>query len=364
MYNNKDLDRFNRSNGNFGIDKLKLHTDQFEVSNTNPWNIVPNRKVAGKDIVEQTPLFNSNGELVNGEKAYINTPTYNLTINNGRVWVELNPSKIYHQTDLVSDTNIIAEQLKVIQNECREVHKLDLDIFSTGIGRIDITAQAQMTNLVPDYKDIISNGKKSLRFKQTEYPNGFLLGNKQRQVCSYDKGMKLLIDNQIKNPQSTNFQRLETRLLNSGAIQSHSEYKHLTHLLNGSVGQLHSAYSKSIGQILSVGQAPINFIEMNTLTDLIRTSVQTSKKGQWFNYFLAVFGSNLPTPNQFKEALKRIQNEGVLSKSLVDEKVIYYTELKHQAEFGKARLQIDTANSYEQRFTEFNEKLILPYKIA
>jgi hypothetical protein len=364
MYNNKDLDRLNRTNGNFGIDKLKLHTDQFEVSNTTPWNIVPNRKVAGKDIIEQTPLFNSNGELVYGEKAYINTPTYNVTINNGRVWIELNPSKIHHQTDLVSDTNIIAEQLKNIQKECKEVLKLDLDIFSTGIGRIDITAQAQMTNLVPDYKDIISNGKKSLRFKQTEYPNGFLLGNKQRQVCSYDKGMKLQIDNQIKNVQSTNLQRLEARLLNSGAIQSHSEFKHLIHLLNGSIGQLHSAYSKSINQILSVGQAPINFIEMNTLTDLIRTSLKVYGKGKWFDYFLAVFGSNLPNANQFKEVLTRMKNEGLLGKSQANELPKYYANLKHQAEFGKARLQIDTANSYEQRFTEFNEKLILPYKIA
>jgi hypothetical protein len=365
MYNNKDLVPLKSTQGNFGIDKLKLHTEHFEVSNINPWNIVPNRKVAGKDIVDQTPLFNSNGELVNGEKAYINTPTYNLTINNGRVWVELNPSKIHHQTNLVSDTNIIAEQLKNIQKECKEVHKLDLDIFSTGIGRLDITAQAQMNNLVPDYKDIIANGNKSKKLKQSEYPNGFLLGNKQRQVCSYDKGMKLLIDAQIKNPQSTNFQRLETRLLNSSAIKSHSEFKYLTHLLNGNVEQLHSAYSKSIGQILSIGQPEISFVEMNTLTDLIRTSIQSAgKRGQWLNFLLMVLGSNLPNPNQFKEAFNRLYAEGIVSKNQYHKMIKLYTELKHKSDFAKGRYLQETANSYEQRFKEFTEKLILPYKTA
>jgi hypothetical protein len=365
MYNNKDFVPLKSTNGNFGIDKLKLHTDQFEVSNTNPWNIVPNRKKAGEVTAEQTPLFNSNGELVYGEKAYINTPTYNVTINNGRVYVELNPSKIHHQSDLVSDTNIIAEQLKAIQKECKDTHNLDLDIFSTGIGRLDITAQSQMSQLVPDYKDIISNGQKSLRFKQTEYPNGFLLGNKQRQVCSYDKGMKLLIDSQIKNPQSTNFQRLETRLLNSKGIQSHSEFKHLTHLLNGNVGQLHSAYSKSIGQILSVGQTQISFVEMNTLTDLIRTSIQTStKRGQWFTFLIMVLGSNLPNPNQFKEAFSRLYNEGIVGKNQYHKMIREYTDLKHKSDFAKGRYLKETANSYEQRFKEFTEKLILPYKTA
>jgi hypothetical protein len=365
MYNNKDLVPLKGTNGNFGIDKLKLHTEHFEVSDIKPWNIVPNRKVAGKDIVEQTPLFNSNGELVNGEKAYINTPTYNLTINNGRVWVELNPSKIHHQTDLVYDTNIIAEQLKTIQKECKEVHNLDLDIFSTGIGRIDITAQAKMNNLVPDYKDIIINGNRHKRLRQSEYPNGFSIGNLSRQVCTYDKGMKLLIDNQIKNPQSTNFQRLETRLLNSKGVQSHSEFKHLTHLLNGNVGQLHSAYSKSINQILSIGQTEISFVEMNTLTDLIRTSIQTfDKRGKWFLFLIATLGSNLPNPNQFEEAYGRLYAEGMVKKKQFFKMIGEYKELKHQSDFAKGRYLQDTANSYEQRFKEFTEKLILPYKIA
>jgi hypothetical protein len=365
MYNNKDFVPLKSTQGNFGIDKLKLHTEQFNVSNTTPWNIVPNRKIAGKDIAEQTPLFTSNGQLVYGEKAYINTPKYNLTINNGRVYVEFNPSKIYHQSELVSDSNIIAEQLKAIQLECKEVHNIDFDIFSTGIGRMDITAQAQMNNLVPDYKDIISNGKKSLKFKQTEYPNGFLLGNKQRQVCSYDKGMKLLIDSQIKNPYSTNFQRLETRLLNSSAIQSHSEYKHTNHLLNGSIQQLYSAYNKSISQILSIGQTEINFIEMNTLTDLIRTTIVSSnKRGQWFNLLIMVLSENLPNPNQFKEAFGRLYNEGVVSKNQYHKMIKVYTDLKHKSDFARGRYLQDTANSYEQRFKEFTEKLILPYKTA
>lgn len=367
MYNKNGFVPLKGTNGNFGIDKLKLHTEHFQVSDTLPWNIVPNTKKAGQLEADQTPLFVSSqyGEVVHGAKAYINTDKYSVTINNGRVYVDFNPSKFYHETDLTADPNRIADAMSYIQNDCKETHKLDLDIFSTGIGRLDITAQAEMNNLVPDYKDLISNGKRSMRFRPAEYPNGFLIGNTQRQVCTYDKGMKLQIDQQIKNAQPTNFQRLETRMLKSEATQRHTEFKYINHVLNGNISQLHSAYSKTISDVLSIGQSEINFIEMETLTGLIRNTIQnSSKRGQWFKLVIMVLNGNLPNPQQFQEALNRLYAEGVILRKQYYKMAKEYTELKHISDFQRGRYLEDTANSYADRYKEFTEKLILPYRTA
>lgn len=364
MNNNWDFDPL-KGTPNFGIDKLKLHTQLFDVDSTKEWNIVPNRKKAGQDTAEQTPLFGCNGEIVTGEKAYINTDKYSVTINNGRLYAEFNPSKFYHHFDLTADTDKIANVVSFIQKELKETHKTNVDLFSTGIGRLDITAQAQMNCLTTDYKDIISNGKPSMKFKQKEYPNGFLIGNLQRQVCTYDKGLKNQIDNQIKNPQPTNFQRLETRILNSKAIGSHSEFKNLTHLLNGNIKQLYSAYSKSIDDLLTIGQTEIKFIEMDTLTDLIKNTLQQSKKrGQWLLDIVMVLGDNLPNANQFKEALTRLYAQDIISKTHYHRIVKDYKHRLHISQMLKGRYLQQTADSYEERFKDFTQKLILPYKTA
>lgn len=364
LYNNRDLVPF-KGTPNFGIDKLKLHTEFFEVSDITPWNIQPNRKKSGQEIAETTPLFGCNGEIVSGEKAYINTEKYNASIHNGRLYVEFNPSKFYHPFHLTTDPNKVADVLKYIQTDLKDNHKTDIDLFNTGIGRVDITAQAEMKCLTTDYKEIISNGKPSMKFKQKEYPNGFLIGNLQRQICAYDKGLKSQIDNQLKNPQPTNFQRLETRILNSKAVTTHSEFKYITHLLNGNVKQLHSAYSKSIEQLLNIGQTEIKFIELDTLTELIKNTILHSpKRGKWLLDVVMVLGDNLPNSNQFKEALTRLYADDIIKKTHYHRTVKEYTHRLHVSMMLKSRYQQQTADSYEDRFRDFTEKLILPYKVA
>jgi hypothetical protein len=365
MYNNKDLVYLKDTDLSFGVDKLKLHTTDFEVQSTKEWNIVPNRKKAGLDIAEETILFGCKGQQVTGEKAYINTEQYNATIQNGRLYVEFNPSKYFNPVTLTSDTNKIAEVISNINTDLKENHKLNADLFNSSIGRLDLTAQANMLHLTPDYKDIISNGKRSQKFKQAEYPNGFLIGNKQRQVCSYDKGMKTQIDNHFKNPQSTNLMRLETRNLNSSSIQSHTEFKYISHLLNGTQVQMHRSYSKTINQVLAIGQTELTFYELNTLTDLVKNTIlKTDKRGEWFKLVLLTIGDNLPNPNDFSEVIKRIYEQDIISRPQYFKISREYKELKHKSDFMKTNYLKEQSNNYANRFNEFSDKLILPYQIA
>jgi len=352
------------SKNGFGVDKLKLFTTDFEISSVIPWNIVPNRKKAGQESAEEIPLFVSGGKVVNGEKAYINGNGYNMTIHNGKLFVEFNPSNHYHPHELTADPNRIADFMAKIQQESKEVHRIGSDLFTAGLGRLDITAQAEMDNLVPDYKDIVSGGKKSLRFRKTDYPNGHLSGNDTRQICTYDKGMKLQIDQQLKNIMSTNFQRIETRLLKAEAVKTHSQFKNVSHLLNCRPDQLHHAYFKSVHQILNIGQTEIEFIEMNVLTDLVRTAIQTNKQGQWLLFVAMTLADRMPSVDQFTETLKRLETENIVPLSTRKRLVKQYSELKHKTDFARSRYIDKSANSYADRYKEFTEKLILPYRTA
>lgn len=357
--------------GNFGVDKLKLHTEIFHVDDIKPLEIVPNRKKSGHDMAEPTALFNCNGQTIYGERAYINADGYNMTISNGRLYLEFNPSKQYDPIKLTANPNKIADSLTRIQKELKETHSIDVDLLSTGIGRIDMTAQAQMNNLVPDYKEIVSGGKKSLRFKPIDYPSGYLVGNLQRQIMAYDKGLKAQIDSQrergIKKPSElkpSNLLRLETRLLKSEAVQSHSQFKNITHLLNADIDKYTHLYSKCVDGVLRIGQTEINFIEMNVLTDLVRTAISTQKRGQWLLFIVATLNKELPTADQFHEALKRLVFEGHITKGHISKVMGQYSAMLQQTTFARAKYINDSANSYTDRYNEFLEKLILPYKTA
>jgi hypothetical protein len=358
-------------NGQFGVDKLKLFTNQFVVDDTKHLEIIPNRKKAGNNDIEHTPLFNSDGEIITGEKAFLNSKDYNVTIKNGLFYLEFNPSKFYDSVKLTTDPNKIADRLTTIKNDLKDNYKIDVELMSTGISRIDMTAQSKMVHLCNDYRAIISGGKKTLRFQPTEYPDGYLTGNTQRQLCQYDKGLKQQID-QLKERgitkrstlQPTNFIRLESRLLKSTSVKSHSQFKDITHLLNGNIDQYKHLYSKCVNDLLRIEQPQIEFIEIAVLTDLVRTAYTTQARGQWLLFVVMSLNkySDLPSIDQFNETLKRLQAENVISKGYVSKMIKQYQSMVHQTRFASNKYFNDKSDNYVSMYNEIQDKLILPYK--
>jgi hypothetical protein len=357
--------------GNFGVDKLKLFTNYFEVLDSQPLEIVPNRKKAGAMETEETPLFASSGKVISGEKAYINAEKYNLTIKNNQFWLEYNPSKYYDPLQLITDPNKIAESLNTIQSEILQKHKIAVDLFSTGMSRIDVTAQSEMENLCSDYQKIISGGKKSARFKSTDYPNGYLLGNLQRKIMMYDKGLKNQIDQQrirnINKPSAlkeSKLLRLETRLLKSESIKTHSQYKNISDLLNGNEDKYFHLYSKCVDDVLKMNQSQIEFIDIHSLTDLIRSIYTQNKRGQWLTLLFATFSNQHPSVDLFTTAIKRLQDEDLIHRNSVYKMSKDYENIFHKAKFMNQRYYQDQSDNYSKMYYELQEKFIKPYKTA
>jgi hypothetical protein len=357
--------------GNFGVDKLKLFTNYFEVLDSQPLEIVPNRKKAGAMETEETPLFASMGKVISGEKAYINAEKYNLTIKNNQFWLEYNPSKYYDSLQLITDPNKIAESLTTIQTEILQKHKIAVDLFSTGMSRVDLTAQSEMENLCSDYQKIISGGKKSSRFNATDYPSGFLIGNKQRQIMMYDKGLKHQIDQQrirnINKPsdlRESKLLRLETRLLKAESIKTHSQYKNISDLLNGNEDKYFHLYSKCIDDVLKMNQSQIEFIDIHSLTDLIRSIYTQNKRGQWLSILFATFSNQHPSVDLFTTAIKRLQDEDLIHRNSVYKMSKDYESIFHKAKFLNQRYYQDQSDNYSKMYYEIQNKLIKPYKTA
>jgi len=349
----------------FGIDKLHISTDQYQVDDITPWNIKPNIKKAGELTAIETPLFVSNGEIINGAGAYVNQPTYTAEIKYGRLHIQFNPSKQYHPYHLTTNQDKLAETLKFIETDLKAKLCTDADLFSSGISRMDLTAQQSMRFTTPSYDQVIKGSRSLKRAPKTEYPHGFLIGNLTRKLCTYDKGLKLQLDQGFKVSDPTNLLRVETRNLKASAIKDHTPFKNTIDILTAKPGQFELAYSNCLNALLKIDQAPINFIELNALTDLLITTKQTYPR-QWLMFSMMILSrsNSMPTTEQFEQALIPLVHLGELSRTSLWRAVKDYQSLLHKTKLMQTRLNNDSTNNYIDLHKEFKDQFILPYKIV
>lgn len=349
----------------FGIDKVHLFTDLYSIDSVTPWNIRPTTKKAGEDKAAENVLFTANGQNVYGGAAYINKPGYTAELKYGKLHVQFNPSKHYHDYHLTADQDKIATVLKSIETDLKETMSTETDLFSMSISRLDLTAQAVMSKTCPHYDQVINGSKVLRRAPKTEYPHGFLMGNKTRQVVTYDKGLKDLKDKGYKDIQPSELLRVETRNLNASAMKMHTPFSNIMDLLSADQDKYNYAYSKCLHANLNIEQQTINFMELSALTDLLRTTKMTHSR-QWLYMAIAVLsnGSKLPTAAQFERAILPLINEGIIDRTSAWRSVKNYQKLTQETRFLSTRLYQESETNSIELHKEFIDKLILPYKTA
>lgn len=350
---------------NFGIDKLHLFTTDFDISSLKNWNLQPNSKKAGEDEIKQTPITNIRGETVYGQKLYANQPNYSVDIGNGRIYVKFNPSQFYHPYELITDSDMISNALEVISKDIKEKLHTEIDLFHTGIGRIDITAQAKMKHPVPNYDNVIRGAKDMKRAPKTEYPNGFLVGNKTRQVCTYDKGLKNEIDKGARSATSTHFMRIEPRMLNAKSVKMHTPFANVCDVLNSTENKFKWTYHKNLTDLIPLHQAQMQFMELSAITDVIRITRKQYER-QWLHFAMLIFssGGTLPTPAQFEQALVPLVHKNEMNRSTQYRRVKEYSELVHQVQFLRSSYQKQSETDYASNHAEFIDKFINPFNVA
>ena len=126
-------------------------------------------------------LFVNRGK--GGYAATVNVNGYGLT-------AQFNPSKMQHPYELTADISAPIEAVKDLFQSL----SIDVDTETMKLTRVDLTKQAIMRSPIESFTGAFGalNGK---RMKQrTQYPDGFQVGNGQRQVVFYDKHREQLLN--------------------------------------------------------------------------------------------------------------------------------------------------------------------------
>lgn len=354
-------------NCELGIDKLHLFAEHFEVSDLTPWNVKPNSKRAGDRDIQLTPLLAVKGETVYGQSIHIHAPDYVADIKHNRLHIQLNPSKMFHPYHLVSDADMLAESINRVQQHLREHMQTDVELFSAGMSRLDVTAQAEMSKPVPAYDGVILSVRDMKRAPRTQYPHGFLIGNRTRQVCTYDKGLKHDQDNGVKSPTASKHMRVETRILKPGPLRQYTPFATVADLLAADKRTFSAVYSKISADLLRIDQGNMPSMDIYSIADLLRMGIQQHGKTHalWYVVSTLMYSADrLPTPGQIYDAYKILQSEGVSSTNTANNNVKRYEQIVRNITQGSKKYHKSTRANIADLHSEFMDKFILPYRIA
>jgi hypothetical protein len=238
-----------------GVDKLELTTPHFSVhrvENSGLW-VRPCMQEMGK---EKQPdpfvLVDRFGGRISGEKAILNDPLFNLTINQHGMRLTFNPSKPYHPHQLVSDDKTLFERVQAVVTRVEE-RGIIFDLNGSKFARIDIAKDVELNNPVHNYQPIFSTLRMPRSTYQVQYPDGYHTGNNSRSCVLYNKGEERKKDHpEIFDLYGHRLMRGEFQVKKLG-IFTHLNLKVFEDLKNQGIDHIKQKYSEwMLKQIFSV----------------------------------------------------------------------------------------------------------------
>jgi len=214
------------------IDKIHLYSKDFNVKNGSMLELKQgNINLGTGEIKNNFPLFKIGGSYVEGAKAFIpddkKTIPYQLDINSLGMLISFNPSKILYQNNFyTANNNGLKMVVEKLENELKE--HIGFNINDCNVTRIDLCKNAAMNLNCFEYQELFRT-MEATRCKAKEYPEGYIFGNKQKQIVFYDK-IKELIEVQGWKPDTTNTMtelknknvlRCELRILKTKSVKEY-----------------------------------------------------------------------------------------------------------------------------------------------
>jgi|GEM_PF-3639511 hypothetical protein len=239
MYINNNSAYSDYDTHSFGIDKIHLHTTDYEVLNTLQLEIVPNKKRQGQKAIENTLLFTSNNERVWGSKAFHNSRDnrIQLSLNRYGAFVVFNPSK-FNDNKLVSDSSKLNDIGLSVEDYLASMG-LRMDIGKSSLSRVDLAKDRRMNKLVRDYNNTFETLSMKRATKQKFYPTGFMIGNNQRMNVAYDR-------EKLSNKTDSRIMRLEHQSKTSKEVSRVFGVKTLQGFNSLSEGDIKAIYNVKV----------------------------------------------------------------------------------------------------------------------
>lgn len=224
-------------------DTIKLTLQEFDVSKDAQLSILPHVTDMSGATEERAPLFqDSSGREHVGQKAYLNSDNYQLTIKNGYCFVQFNANKLSHYYQLDTDRQHREAQILAMTHDIEQAG-ISADWSSAKLSRLDICKQKQLSHSLMTYHTVFAalSAKRQL---SKVHGDTFLFMNKSRGTQFYDKSVESEI------PDMSNLIRAELQLKNARAVQSHTPLCTLSDLLAMETEEITSVYNRQLQDTL------------------------------------------------------------------------------------------------------------------
>ena len=297
------------------IDKVKVSSTFFELNQIETFGINSHNKQPNEPISESSCCLDSKGNGVIAQNIYVHSEfiPYHLNIRDDRTTIEFNPNKF----------NSLDEAIKEIDNDLKQSHQFEFDWNQTRLSRLDIAMDCEMNNNVIHYKEPIKLLMKS-RYKDnvTDYPNSLLYSNSVWQKCTYDKGLKNMIDANVREHFSTNKMRDEMRLMKPKYIENNIGVSSVYDLLELSESNLKQSFVSTSLKFIKqqndlVKKQPE---QLDTILELFNHLIQTTGRNGRKERILTFLNTSNDETTFFtqRRLFNQVVQEYASSKSLED----------------------------------------------
>ncbi len=269
-----------------GIDSIHLTSKDYSVKDVTRLNELGWKGKANALEETRVLLEDTQGKQIRANSIYNNSKDRigHFDISPYGVLIHFNPSKVYHDYNLISTGKELEYICKTIQKEANQIG-LDVCIDSMHLTRLDLTKQAIMKYEVPQYASAfrLLHGK---RTQTKEYPSGYQFSNTQRQFVFYDKAQEILDKKGVID--EINFMRAEAKFLKKDSVKGATKILSLSQLQETSNADIDSFYSKQLADNVFC-RKHIGFqsvLDFNNEIQILQSLMQTNKRGAWKEYLL------------------------------------------------------------------------------
>jgi len=340
------------------LDTLKVYTPDFEVKDRAQVSVQPGLVEYATGQQREVSLFKDElGRDVYGQKAFVNTERYNLTIQPMGAGVELflqtSLPKVVHEDNYTPLTNSETGQaINEIASDLKS-RGVVVNLDNCGLSRVDLFKNVIGDNDFLSYSPLFEL-LQSKRQHKRDYGTTFTWSNTQREICVYDK----LTEMQSRGVEIAGFTantlRFEYRLKNSRVCKrelSVSTVKELVNNLDNLAVKYKDALSKSI---FSLNVDDIKIIASQELQTEMR--FYAGEYGDaWLSRFLRDYGSYHLARMAGDEVVK------IVMACVIDDRFKLYRAIRYfeQAKQGfELSTKVDNERTLADLYGELKQKVM------
>ena len=263
----------------FGIDKIVISTQDFELKTKEHWNNTLNTIGLEEPEDQPTIIKTLDGKDVRG-KLFSNQPNVSFNIDYRGLNATFNPSKMHHEYHLTNTGDKLNESIQHIQDMANYVG-LKMDVSASKITRLDCAIQGSMNHHPNQYADAykLCNGKRM--GNRTGYEGGYRMGNKSVATICYDKAKELKARKCEVVPTENNLLRVENRFQKSASLARHMQFNSIPILLKMNPQELKQRNGIFLGQKVfkdkKIGNQQI--IDFESEIELLQSLQHMHKRG-------------------------------------------------------------------------------------